>query len=438
MGLRDIVILAIVLAGSVAALRRPWIGVLLWTWLSIMNPHRFSWGIAYTAPVGAMAAASTLLGLLFTRERRHPFQGTPVTWFVLFCLMVTLSWLMGVDPKGDYPQWDKVMKIYLMTFVALALIITRWQIEAFVWVTVASLALLGVKGGLFTILTGGNYRVWGPPGSFIYDNNEFALSVIMTIPLVHYLQLQLAPGWRRQLMNVAMLLCAAAAVGTHSRGGFLAIIAMGTVFWWRSRSKLAIGGMILFVALVALPLMPAHWWDRMSTISEYEQDGSAMGRINAWRVAWGVATHHLFGGGMSYQYPHFFEAYGVHETIVRAAHSIYFQVLGNHGFPGLACFLGLWCSTYFLAGRLRVEGRKVPEAHWVSDLGGMVQVSLVGYAVGGAFLSLSYFDLPYNMMVMVVAATVWLKQRAWEREPALPERWLAWTGWLRRQEVRRA
>ena len=67
--MRDLLILAIVFAGCFAALKRPWIGVMLWTWLSIMNPHRFAWGLAYSAPVAAMAAGSTVLGLLMTRER---------------------------------------------------------------------------------------------------------------------------------------------------------------------------------------------------------------------------------------------------------------------------------------------------------------------------------------------------------------------------------
>ena len=67
--MRDLLIVGIVLAGSLAAFRKPWIGVMLWVWLSIMNPHRYAWGIAYDAPLAAMAAASTLLGLLLTRER---------------------------------------------------------------------------------------------------------------------------------------------------------------------------------------------------------------------------------------------------------------------------------------------------------------------------------------------------------------------------------
>lgn len=415
--MRDLLILSIVGVAAILALKRPWIGVMLWTWLSIMNPHRFAWGIAYSAPLAAIAAGVTLLGLMMTKDRQHPFQGPPITWFFLFACWITLSWLFGMDPSGDYEQWNKVMKIYLMTFVAGMLIINKMQIMAFAWVTVGSLAILGAKGGVFTVLTGGNYRVWGPPGSFIRDNNEFALALIMTIPLVHFLQLQMKSAWLKHGLSATMLLCAAAAIGTHSRGGFLAIAAMSVMFWWRSSRKGLIGAMLLFSVLVALPMMPEHWWDRMSTISEYQEDGSAMGRINAWGVAYEVAKNNLFGGGMSYQHQVFFILYGTHETVVRAAHSIYFQVLGNHGFGGLFLFLAIWFSTYRTAGWLRKNARQQPEAQWAADLGAMLQVSLVGYAVGGAFLSLSYFDLPYNMMILAVAAQVWVKSRGWEREP---------------------
>ncbi|ENO90595.1 putative O-glycosylation ligase, exosortase A system-associated [Thauera linaloolentis] len=424
--MRDLLILAIVGVAAVLALRRPWVGVMLWTWLSLMNPHRFSWGIAYSAPLAAIAAGVTLVGLMTTKERQSPFQGPPIVWFFLFACWITLSWFFGMDPGGDYTQWNKVMKIYFMTFVAGMLIINKMHIMAFAWVTVGSMAILGVKGGIFTVLTGGNFRVWGPPGSFIYDNNEFALSLIMTIPLLHFLQLQVKSAWMKHGLSAAMLFCAAAAIGTHSRGGFLAIGAMSLMFWWRSSRKGLIGGMLLFAVLIALPMMPEHWWERMNTISDYQEDGSAMGRINAWHVAYGVAKHNFFGGGMTYQHEVFFLLYGQHETIVRAAHSIYFQVLGNHGFPGLFLFLMIWFSTYRVAGWLRSNARSQEETRWAADLGAMVQVSLVGYAVGGAFLSLSYFDLPYNMMILVVAAKKWVQTRGWERDPQVP--WLEYIG----------
>jgi putative inorganic carbon (hco3(-)) transporter len=428
--MRDLVVVGIVLVGGLLALSRPWIGVMLWNWISIMNPHRYAWGFAVSAPVAMVAALATLIGLLFTRERESPMKGAPVWWLLLFTAWMTLSWLMGYDTAGDYWAWDRSIKIFLMIFVALALLRSRNHILALVWVCAGSLAILGAKGGLFTVLTGGAHRVWGPAGTFIGDNNHFALALIMTVPLLHFLQLQLQQVWQRHAMSVVMLLCVAAALGSHSRGALLAMIAMGVVLWWRSRRKLLISMAVLMVVLILLPMMPEHWWDRMATIQTYQEDASAMGRINAWYVAWHTAMTHVFGAGMSYQHQIFFDLYAPYEREVRAAHSIYFQILGNHGFIGLAIYLALWISTFRVAGWLRRHGGRTPQTRWTVDLGAMVQVSLVGFAVGGAFLSMPYFDLPYNMMMMVVLARRWVEQEAWKTEK--PESLLEMAGFRRR------
>jgi hypothetical protein len=106
------------------------------------------------------------------------------------------------------------------------------------------------------------------------------------------------------------------------------------------------------------------------------------------------------------------------------AHSIYFQMLGQHGFIGLGLFLALLWTTWRWAGALRRESKGIPQAAWCFDLGSMCQVALAGYAVGGAFLNLAHYDMPYNIMAIVVMSRVWLRQRAWEREPAyVPTRW---------------
>lgn len=81
--MRDLIILSIVAVAAVLALKRPWVGVMLWTWLSIMNPHRFAWGFAYSAPLAAIAAGATVLGLLMTRDRQSPFQA--LRWCGLRC-----------------------------------------------------------------------------------------------------------------------------------------------------------------------------------------------------------------------------------------------------------------------------------------------------------------------------------------------------------------
>jgi len=424
--MRDAVVLLIVFVGVLAALRRPWIGVMLWTWISIMNPHRYAWSIAYSAPVAAAAAIATLIGALMTRDRGSPFKAAPMTWLALFVVWMTVSWLLGMDPSGDYEQWNKVMKILLMIFVGMALLRTQQHIFALAWVAAGSLALLGAKGGLFTMVTGGGERVWGPPGSFIQDNNEFALALVMTIPLLRFLQLQLRKGWRRHGMTLVMLLCGAAALGTHSRGALLAMVAMLALLWWRGRSRVLGGLVILLAGLALVSFMPESWTERMESIGTYDTDQSALGRFAAWEVAWRAALDHPFGVGFNASRPELFAAYLPGQNVgTPAAHSIYFQVLGHHGFVGLAIFVGLWVSTWRVASRVRRMVRELPQARWCSDLAAMCQVSLAGYAVGGAFLSLSYFDLPYNVMMLVVLTLAWVERRAWETEPVpVQGRWL--------------
>jgi probable O-glycosylation ligase (exosortase A-associated) len=422
--MRDILVVGIVIFGSLAALRRPWIGILVWTWLSIMNPHRLAWGFAYDAPLAAVAAGTTLVGTLLTAEREWPFKGGAVTVLLLFMGWITLSWIFGLDPATDYWQWNKVMKIDMMIIVALMLLRTKQHIFALMWVTTASLALLGAKGGLFTLMTGGGYRVWGPPGSFIEDNNEFALALVMTIPLIRFLQLQLPNALARHGMTVLMLLCAASALGSQSRGALIAIGAMSLLLWWRGRNRI-VGGILMVVAGLALvAFMPDTWSTRMSTISTYDQDSSALGRISAWWNAWNLAFHYPLGVGFDAARPELFAKYSPYPDDVHAAHSIYFQVLGNHGFFGLFLFLLLWVLVYRSAGWLRTRRRELPEeARWCADLGALCQVSLIGYAVGGAFLSLSYFDLPYDILVLVMLTRTWVGSKAWEREPVYARSW---------------
>jgi putative inorganic carbon (HCO3(-)) transporter len=426
---RDIVLLAIVIPAFVLALRRPWIGVILWTWLSIMNPHRYTWGIAYSAPLAAAAAGCTILGFLLTKDRASPLKGAPVNWFLALIVWMTLSWLFGLNIEGDYEQWKKVMKVDFMLLVALALLHSKQHILALVSVCAASLALLGAKGGVFTLATGGGGRVYGPPGSFISDNNEFALALVMTIPLLRFLQLQIQKPLAKRLLLVTMVLCAVSALGSQSRGAMLAISAMAVMMWWRGKgNKFQVGVLVAIVAITLVAFMPDEWSNRMSTIKTYEEDGSAMGRINAWWAAWNMAQHYPFGVGFKPATGELFARFAPEPANVKAAHSIYFQVLGNHGFAGLALFLGIWISSWRMAGWLRSQKGVLPVNQWTVDLGAMCQVSLIGYLVGGAFLSLAYFDLPYNIMAIVVLTRAWVAKQSWQTEPMEIPRWMSMMG----------
>lgn len=413
--MRDLLIVGIVFAGSLYALRQPWVGLMLWTWLSLMNPHSLAYGFSQSFPVAAIAAAATLAGLVITKERRNPFFSAPATWLLLFMIWICITYVFSYNVEGSTDMLKKVLKIDFMILVSIALLSTRKHINTFVWVIVLSLGFYGVKGGIFTIATGGNYLVWGP-GGFIGGNNEIALALIMVIPFMYYLLLQADRKWVKYGLVAAMLLSAAAAIGSHSRGALLAIAAMAFYMWLKAPRKFLVGSALFITGSALLALMPEMWEARMGTIANYEQDASAMGRINAWWNAYNVATSRITGAGFDMYTPQIFALYAPDPIDIHAAHSIYFQVLGEHGFIGLFLFLGMWYSVWRTATWLIKNGGKEPETKWCQYLGAMTQVSLIGYAIGGAFLSLAYFDLPYNALVMVVLARSWMERKAWLTE----------------------
>lgn len=416
--MRSILVLSIVLLGSAWALAHPYVGVLLWTWVSIMNPHKLTYGAAYDFPVAAVIGGATLVGMLFTKDKKNYFLSAPSIALMLFMIWICITYLFSFDQAGSTEMFSKVLKVDLMILVALVLLHSKQHIVSLVWVLVLSLGFYGVKGGIFTLSTGGSYRVWGP-GGFIGGNNEIALAMIVVIPFMYFLREQAVKIWQRHAWLAAMALTAIASIGSQSRGAFLAIAAMAALLWLRGRQKLQFGVLMIVGGILLLAFMPESWHARMDTIGEYQQDSSAMGRINAWWMAWNLASHNIFGGGFDIYTPALFVAYAPNPYDLHVAHSIYFSVLGEHGFIGLALFLTIWGLTWRWANWLRKNATGNPETEWAAVLGGMCQVSLVGYAVGGAFLSLAYFDLPYNIMVLVVLARRWVEAQQREKNENL-------------------
>ena len=401
--MRDVLVTLIVFASLPFILRKPVVGALMWVWVSVMNPHTQGWGFATHFPFAAVIAVTTMASLLLSRER-HTVPWTPVT----VVLLVFAAWMNFTLPfslffEASVPLYARVMKIILMTFVVAMLVKSREDIERLVWVLALSLGYYGAKGGLFTLRSGGGHRVWGPEGTFIGDNNAIALALIMSIPLMLYLHQRSTRRVVRLGLLAMMLLSALAALGSYSRGGFVAIAAMAVFLLYKSRKKLAVGGMVLLSAPMLLLFMPQRWMSRMDTIDNYELDASAQGRLNAWAMAVRLARERFVGGGFEIYEPSVFAAYAPNPLDVHAAHSIYFQVLGEHGFFGLGLYLLLGILTWRTGSRIIRQARADASLQWAGDLAIMLQTSLVGFMVGGAFLSLAYFDVPYYLMCALVA-----------------------------------
>lgn len=402
--MRDIAVTVIVFGVLLMVFKHPHYGIYLWSWLSYMNPHKQTWGFAFDFPFAQITAIVTILAYLFSRESKRINWTPELTILLLFNLWMIVTTIFSFFPPLAWEQWNKVWKIQLMTLVTLMLITNVRRLNGFIWIIALSIGYYGVKGGIFTIATGGSYRVWGPEGTFIGGNNEIALALIMIIPLIRYLHLQETRRWLRYALAAAMVLCALSAIGSQSRGALLAILAMGGYLWLKSRSKLITGMYALIAVLVIAMVMPAEWYERMNTIRDYQEDTSALGRINAWHVAFNVAMERITGGGFEMFLPPVFSHYAPNPLDVHDVHSIYFEVLGEHGWIGFILWASVGLLAWVRAGRVIRSCKGEPNLKWAADLAGMVQVSMIGYAAGGAFLGLAYFDLYYHLIVMILVA----------------------------------
>ncbi len=393
--MRDIFVTLVVLGTLPSIFLQPYIGILLWSWLGYMNPHRLSWGFATDFPFAMIVGVVTLVAFIFSKEsKRIPWTKETIL------LLVFILWMLVTTFFAQYSdlawlQMEKVAKIQIMIFLTLILINTRERLHALVWIIALSLGFYGVKGGIFTMTSGGSYHVMGPNGTFIGGNNEIGLALIMTIPLMRYLQLNSRQIWLRNGLAGAMFFTIIAILGTQSRGALLGMAVMGLFLLMKSRQKAILLILLAIAAPAALSFMPQSWFDRMHTIKTYEADESAQGRIEAWQFALDTAAKNpITGGG--------FEIF----TGRTEAHSIYFEILAEQGFVGLILFLVLWLLAWRTGSWVIKNAKEIPDAKWLSDLASMLQVSLIGYAVAGTFLGLGYFDLYYHLFAMMVLCKV--------------------------------
>jgi len=411
--MRDLLLTALILGAIPFVLRNPFYGLLLWIWLGIMNPHRLTYGFAYHQPWAQLVAIVLFLGILFNLKKLYTFPKNSVTvTMICFSLWLAVSPFFSFHPEYEFALWSRAFKIQIMVLVGFLVVQERRQLNLLTAALALSVGFYGIKGGLFTIASGGSFRVWGPEGSFIFDNNTLALAVIMVIPLFRYLQIEYDNKWIKRGCVLAMLLCMASALGSQSRGALLAIASMIFFLWAKSPGKGKLAVLLLLATPALILMMPDSWFDRMSTISNYQEDASANGRINAWWTAWNLAVDRFPIGAGFYMYePDVFNRYAPNPLAIHAAHSIYFQVLGEHGFVGLALFLLIFLLAWRSGGRVIKLAKKQANLAWAGNLAAMSQVCLVGYAIGGAFLSLTYFDLPYYIVLILVVLEIHVKKQ---------------------------
>ncbi|MDX1732985.1 MAG: putative O-glycosylation ligase, exosortase A system-associated, partial [Halioglobus sp.] len=375
------------------------------SWLSYMNPHRLAWGFAYTMPFAQIVAITLLGAMLFTRDKISMPRNTLVVVWALFLLWLTICTLFAVYPENAFMQLEIVLKIQLITLVTLLMMNSLERVNQLIWVIVFSIGFYSVKGGAFTLLTGGSFHVYGPMGSYIHENNTMAVAVLMILPMMLYMYRFPPHPLVKKIMPWCIFLSLVAVIGSQSRGALLAIGAVGAFFWWQSKAKALTLIMFIILGSFGYLFMPQSWHDRMATITDYERDSSAMERLYAWEFSIKLANDRFTGGGGNAWSRELYAKYVPHASRPFVAHSIYFGVLGDSGWIGLGLFLAVLFLVWRQLNQVIALTRDDPDRANYNYLARMLKISMIAFMAGGAFLSLAYFDLAWHIMAITVAMT---------------------------------
>lgn len=412
--MRDLIVVLFTVGSAFVGLTRPWVGVLALAVLAYLNPHRYAWGFSRELPVYLVVFLSTFFGLLRTKDRQ-PFPWTrETTLFVMLLAYFTLTTVWNPDfPANAQEQWVKVMKIYIGIFPTLWLINSRDRLRWLLMTIALSFGLIGLKGGVFALASGFQYRVWGPDGTFYGGNNEIGLALSMTLPLLFLCAKEAEAKWAKALFYSCFILSVFSVISTWSRGSLLTLCAvLGAMILTGKKKWLSVPIVIVAVTLL-LPRLPEKWFDRMQTIKNYQEDGSALGRLDSWQFATDRALKDPLTGGGFACFPE------------RDSHSAYFQIMAHHGFVVLGLWLSLLFGTMIALERLRRQATNPNGATWISRYARAVQISLLGYSVGAAFLGVAYWDILYHLVAISAILKVQLLQAQTIQEASGDPGWLS-------------
>src|SRR4051794_28756288 len=366
--------------------KRPFVGILMWFWISLMNPHRIVYGFAsglnYALIIAVLTLGSWLL--LHPEEPKFPPRDRMTVLIIALMIWISITSLFGVGPPDDTLRlWGDAEKMLLMTLVASTMTNTRERFDQLVLVCVLSIAYFGFAGGIFSLLHGGSFRVYGPPNSKIADNNDIGCALSMIVPLLFYLGQRYTNPHLKWPLRALIGFTIIGALFTYSRAAMLAIGAMMSVLWLRTRHKVAIGLAVVVTLAGVLQFAPATWFNRLQTIENYQDDGSAQSRLYMWQLSWAMALKHpITGAGFNWSY----NANWVNRELAgtdvapmvkpRAVHSIWFKMMSMHGFVGLALFISFFVLLGMNAQWVIRRTRGRSDLAWANNFARMLQASL--------------------------------------------------------------
>lgn len=420
--MRDLFMLAILPVLLYVMAKRPFIGLGMWVWTALFFPNGWVYGVASGIRYNLLFTGVAILAYL-TMKNKPKFQPGGLGCLVFFFfLWTTFSTMLTIGrPDVAWEIWNRFAKIIALFLFVLLIVEKKLHIDFILGCVVLSVGFYANLESLKFIMSGGNHMIHGMSGHVLGDRNELAVAFCMTLPICYYLLGEY--GKRSQILRLGLMgtmaLLVFGVVGTQSRGGFIALTILAGYLFLKSERKILLG--VLGVALIAVIAQVASddYVGRINTIETATDDASFMGRVVAWKLSFILAMQNpFFGGGFKslenfpvwlelsrdfFSYPWFYTGDLLPNTqVARAAHSVYFQVLGDHGFVGLALYMAILLFAFLKAGSIARRARQRGAPDWLRTLATMLQLSIFTFSVGAAALSFAYFDLIFALIGLVI------------------------------------
>lgn len=395
----------------------PFVMALAYIWVDLFRPHDVAPILARLLPFSLTTAVLTVGAYLVLDRKDPPRLGLLTALLVVWACWITLTTIWAQFPASAWGKWDWAFKTILFTALLPFVFRSRIQMEAALLVILFCIASNVLPFAIKSVVDSGGYgrslglvalnAGWGGEGSTL---GTYAFACL---PLVAFLQrhslLLPARGLLRWAYLAAPTVAIVGAFGTFARAALIACFVWAALTWWQSRRKLMVAVMMVAAAAAVVPLMGDTWLARVSTILEPRQDQSANTRLLVWAWTIDLANRHPAGAGFMAYLGNRFEtrtADGIEIVEVgRAFHSIYFEVLGEHGWIGLAIFLAIFAVFFLDMRRIRRQVRDRPDLAWLADLARALSHGMLIFMAGAAFIGVAFQPLHYYLFALAVCAS---------------------------------
>lgn len=415
--LRSIWLLAVYVAFLALGIQAPFVLTLGYVWVDSFSPQLISYIILNQIPVAMIMGAMAVGAYILLDRRAVPHLRAVTVLHIMLAVWVTLTSTWALYPDAAWLKWDWAFKTLVFSAFIPFAIRSRVQIEAFLQVYAFSLAANLIPYGMKMLLSGGGYgRDFGlvSGNSGLSEGSTLAAVSVMTIPFYLFLRRHslLAPkAYLFRLIYVGLaVLAGLTTLATFERTGLIGLVTLGIALLLKSRHKV----LTLIVGLVVVSfttyITSDAWTSRISTIGQYNTETSSLSRILVWRWTLGFVQSRPLGGGFGTYLADHIELPGDAIRFGVAFHSVYFEVLGEQGWPGLILFLGLAICSLVALQRSISQARSYPELIWHRDLCSTIQISICTLLTCGFFVGIAFQPMFHYLFAISVSAAEYLRR----------------------------